>query len=269
MSPFEYDVTTENWIFPIWNLLYAAETSCRPLDEVASRLSFDIQRANALLAQASYLRELPSAGAYRHRMEKWIPDHREPHSFRIIACPRRLVHDEDKQVLECFAAPLAEMATHIESDVFQGALHCYVHHVWRDRNLVVFHSLAEVAEAQNYVEFLCRLGILRRDIRFISFDDRQKSATLASWKRALRLNRHSKIEHLKAPNSSADCVNSWLAIEPRFHLHSAHVKLQNPGAFGFRFLMVMAFIAFGLPCEIGKWVDARNCPFVDRKDWTC
>jgi hypothetical protein len=269
MSQFEYDATTEDWIFPTWNLLYAAETSCRPLEEVASRHSLDIQRANELLEQASYLRELPSAGAYRHRMEKCIPDHREPHNFRIIACPRRLIHDEDTQVIDCFATPLAEMATHIESDMFQRALRCYVHQVWRDRDLVVFHSLAEAAEAKNYVEFLSRLGILRQDIRWISFDDRQKSSTLASWKRALGLNRHNKIERLKAPNSSAGCVNSWLAIEPRFHFHSAHAKLQNPGAFGFRFLMTMGFIAFGLPCEIGKWVDARNCHFVDRKDWTC
>lgn len=236
-----------DWVRRTYDFLYVAETSGRPLDEVARQYGFDEARSHAILERARYLRDLPSGNAdRRHRLESFTPDHRVLGERKTLLCPRRPIHARDQTIVARFS-PRFEALTRGEPALLHPALRCYVHQVWNSRDRVVFHNHAEADNALNYLECLMRLGILRKELRWFSFSNKKRSKDLAEWKRLLKLNRHDKIERLKAPNRESNAAEAWLGIAPRFYDSDDLKSSANPGSFGFRFVMLMGFLAFGGP----------------------
>ena len=239
-------VQTATTVWPLYDFLRTADTVDRPREEVFKRFGFDERAGCGFLERVLYLRDLPSGNSgSRPPMEEVIPDLRNPQQKRVLACPRRPDQAPDKQVIEHFSPRLATLACE-RPELVRDALDCYVHRVWHSRGgIVVLHSPAEANEALAYIEFLTELGIARKDIRWFSFRKAERSRHLAEWKRILGLNRHNAIERLRPPNDKADSAEAWFGIAPRLDGYVDATNLKNPGAFGFRFLMLMGFIAFG------------------------
>lgn len=234
-----------NWVWSGFDYLRAADKGDLSLDEICKEFQMDEAIGRRLLGRARYLRDLSSGnGADRHRMEMYTPDLRNPKQRRVLACPSGAEDPVDKQVVERFSGIL-ERLTHNQPSLVESALYSYVHRVWRSRGLVVFHSPAEANDVRAYVEFLTELGIARKDIRWFSFSKVKRSKYLAEWKRILGLNRHNRIERLRPPNSKADAAEAWLGIALCLNEYIEAKNSKSPGAFGFRFLMLMAFIVFG------------------------
>jgi hypothetical protein len=129
------------------------------------------------------------------------------------------------------------------------ALTTYVHHVWYSRPLVIFHGLEDRVEAENYVGFLRKIGIYLKDIAWYSFDESVRGEFCVQWREALKLEEYP-IQILPPPYLNAD-ARSWFGIMPRFSfvepeaVASKYTNVENPGAYGFRYLMLMEFIRFG------------------------
>jgi len=233
------------WIRRVYDFLYASETSGQPREEVALQYGFDKATGDALWQRAQYVRDLPSGSAdHRHRLELYTSDRSQLNAKRVLACPRHPVDPVDKKVIEHFSSILETLA-HENSSIVPQALHCYVNHVWNSRNLMVLHNLSEAEEGKDYVELLRRLDIPRKDIRWFSFSRQKRSKSQADWKRSFSLNRHNIIERIKPPNNEGDAAESWFGIAPKFRGQTDKNSRMNPGTFGFRFLMLMGFIAFG------------------------
>jgi hypothetical protein len=235
---------TTVWI--LYDFLRTADSVDRPREEVLRRFGFDERAGCGFLERAIYLRDLPYENkGSRPPMEEVIPDLRNPLQKRVLACPRHPDQVPDRQVIENFSPRLATLAFE-RPELVRNTLDVYLHRVWHSRGgIVVLHSPAEGDEALAYIEFLTELGIARKDIRWFSFCKAERSRHLAEWKGILGLNRHNAIERLRPPNDKADSAETWLGIAPRLDGYVDATNLKNPGAFGFRFLMLMGFIAFG------------------------
>jgi len=130
--------------------------------------------------------------------------------------------------------------------------------VWKNRNPLLFRYPSDPKDAQEYLAFLNRLKIKRRNLRFVSFDRSGRSAWRQQWRTALDLNHRDRIVQRSPPNPNNVGAAQWLGIEPVFHQdaprpqekttqpdNSGKVAGQpnnNTGSYGFRFLMTMADI---------------------------
>jgi hypothetical protein len=145
----------------------------------------------------------------------------------------------DLAIIRQFEGRLAELAK-TEADVTAVALCCYKELVWNTKPMVVFHdpSEAEGKRAFAFVQFLNRLAIERKKIRWFSFIKGRRSAQLAKWKKYVKHNRHdNEIEYI--PRAGGE---RWFGIMPRLDEWAGNQHSQNPGAHGFRYLMRMAYL---------------------------
>jgi len=145
----------------------------------------------------------------------------------------------DMAIIRQFEGRLAELAE-TEADVTADALRCYRELVWDTKPMVVFHdpSDAEGKRAFAFVQFLNALEIGRKSIRWFSFIKGSRSSYLAKWKRHVKYNRHDNdIENIPRPGGE-----KWFGIMPQLDKWAGEQHAENPGAYGFRFLMRMAYL---------------------------
>jgi hypothetical protein len=217
----------------------------------------NVNIAERLIEQAQYLHNLQSQPGVskppvpRHRMEVWIPDPRNPKKVEYLACPYASDQPYDKDIVRRYAGLLDELAKNEHaSEMVDQALRSYVHRVWHHRDRVIFHNLNAAEEAENYVAFLRKLDINLKNIGWYSFDKSVRSPHCVAWRERLRLEDYT-IKILPPTNSDAEGSRSWFGIMPEFKFIDPDTKkekypnIESPGAYGFRFLMVMAFIKFG------------------------
>ena len=215
----------------------------RPICEIQQQRGLDDQEASRFIENARYLASLRSGVGPRHRMQAPEASLAGMRNGTGIVCPRAPSSAADEHVVDRFA-PQLEQLVNEQAQLVNAGLHCFAHRVWHNRSIVVFQNPQSADEARHYIEFLTCLGIARKDIRWFAFGKGERSRYLAEWKRLLGLNRHNQIERIAATNNSSDAPERWLGIGVRFSNSTAKPGSDGAGSFGFRFLMVMGFIAF-------------------------
>jgi hypothetical protein len=145
----------------------------------------------------------------------------------------------DLAIIRHFEVKLAELAQ-TDAEVTAATIRCYQEFVWGTKSMVVFHdpSEDEGKRAFAFVQFLNALGIERKKIRWFSFIRGSRSSDLAKWKKYVKYNWHdNEIENLPHPGGE-----KWFGIMPRLDEWAGRQHSENPGAFGFRILMRMAYL---------------------------
>jgi hypothetical protein len=88
------------------------------------------------------------------------------------------------------------------------------------------------------------MGIELQHMRFASFDTSERSRWTTKWRNVLGFSPRFKFAPMRVPFGDNSSSNSWIAIEPAFGFGDDFRR--GTGAYGFRFLMVMAYITFGV-----------------------
>jgi hypothetical protein len=118
--------------------------------------------------------------------------------------------------------------------VFQRAMAAYIYRVDR-ANFVRFRDHLEKEIAVEFVDCMSRLGIFRGSLECVSGDPDKKSEDRKQWKGVL----HIRIK--PRPSGGDFGSKSSLSVRPAPQLNpNTNVKRS-----AFRFLLVMAYIAFG------------------------
>jgi hypothetical protein len=99
-------------------------------------------------------------------------------------------------------------------------------------------------DGRAFRQILDRLEINLNAIEFISFDPSLHSPWPKRWRKALGFSEGTQIAKRDSLFFGREDTRSWLEIRPTFLMSKLPVD-KGSGVFGFRYLMVMAFIAFG------------------------
>lgn len=143
----------------------------------------------------------------------------------------------DVAIIRHFEETLAGLAG-TDAETTAAAIRCYQACVWNTKPIVVFHDPCEGEKAFAFVQFLGRLGIRRKNIRWFTFIEGRRSPYRAIWKEQLKFNPDdNEIENI--PRRSGE---KWFGIMPRLERWAGERHSENPGAFGFRFLMRLAYL---------------------------
>jgi hypothetical protein len=256
----EFRTPTEakaTWVWSVWRFLHAHSSAGTPLHELATE--FELEPMERMLARALVQRDMPSgqAGGKRHRIMVSIQDRLAPQEQQRLCCLDWPHLGTDEEVIRRLAEPLRKLIE-TEPDTCRKVLDRYVRQVWKSRNPLLFRDPSDPKDAQEYLAFLDRLQIKRRNLRFVSFDRSGRSPWRQQWRAALGLNHRDRIVKRSPPNPNNVGAARWLGIEPVFHQASStsqkaiaqpgqggKVTIQpnnNTGSYGFRFLMNMADI---------------------------
>lgn len=145
----------------------------------------------------------------------------------------------EQAIISHFEGKLAELAQ-TDAKGTSASIRCYQEFIWDTKSMVVFHNPSETEgkRAFDFVQFLNALDINRKKIRWFSFIKGSRSTYLAKWKHHVKYNRHdNEIENLPRPGGE-----KWFGIMPRLDEWAGKQHSENPGAYGFRFLMRMAYL---------------------------
>lgn len=120
-------------------------------------------------------------------------------------------------------------------------------HVWKTSTVLLFHNPSNPEGAIRYRSFLEDIGVSDNQLRLVFFGEwkSKRNAFRHQWKEALGITWRWKggVELCKPPYRESAASARWLGLEPCFGSQSDAAGRR--GSNGFRFLMVMAAIAFG------------------------
>jgi len=193
---------------------------------------------------------------HRHRMKVIVKDKRDPEPIRLM-CPPKPRLRRDREIVNEFAPRLWQLLQKPET-AMDEMLDLFIRNTWYTRNEIIFHGLKESDLAQEYLEFLQKLGIPKSQIVFVCFDDTKGHKLRKQWQEELGLNWRNKPELAKPTNLNSPKSRSWLGIKPIFPTGKGQ---PDAGSYGFRYLMVMSAISYS--CFIGKIKESgvlRNMP---------
>ncbi len=217
-----------------------------PMEEAREFFGWRLERANAVIKGADRLHTMQTRnGSFRHRFHTSRPESGE--SFRTLepAWP----HDPmDREIFEHYAARIEELAKGNETRaVLLQGIDAYVNAIWMSSSFAVFHDPSGGGDnAAAFLRLLDILRIPRKDIRFISFDEK-RSQSRRDWKRVLNMGRKTKFVRHRPPYGDPKSTQPWIAIEPKFGAKSQ----AGEGHFGFRCLLVMSYIALSARANEG------------------
>jgi hypothetical protein len=231
--------TAENWVEQTWEFLHHSITEDVDPESLMKRHGFDEATADGIRLRVNYL-----AGLFlypnerRHPMQVQQPGSTNPERKNQTNCPRHPRDSSDKIPAE-LATVLYEMRRNEHRrKLMQSALAIYVHNVDRE-NFVRFANLDKADDVRRFVHFMKNLGVPRINLRFVSGDPAPDSDSANAWRKYLRV--------VVEPRPSGGDFGSKTAISIRPN------RILNPkitiGFPGFRFFLVMAYIAFG---ELGQ-----------------
>lgn len=224
----------------VWGYLFARSARNRPREDQARRFGFSLAQAEALEQGAEHIRGLRVANTgrgWRHRMMEIVPDKRLPGETRRLPCPRLPHLARDKAVVQMLAPRLWQIMRTDEA-LCRRVLGYFVERTWATRNELVFHDPAAPEPAKDYLVFLKALGLDHKNIRFFSYQRKQRSKVVATWKTVLGLGWRVRVERLAPSSSTSIATEQWLGVRPVF----AKANAKEEGSYGFRFLLTMAAI---------------------------
>jgi hypothetical protein len=195
-------------------------------------------------------------------MEIYYPGSRSAEPARKLVCPASPDGPDDKEVVEYFA-PILASAARDQQAVVESGLDSYVHNVWHSRGIAVFRDPDKPDRARAFVEMHTALGINRKNTRWYCFksDPAERSKFLPKWKEIFGLNWRNPPEKISPPNKESNAPEKWFGIAPRLDGYITAKHSKSPGIFGFRFLMLVGFIALSktpLPALTGKQATAAG-----------
>ena len=119
--------------------------------------------------------------------------------------------------------------------------------MWKASNVLLFHDPAKPEDAIRYRSFLEEVGVRGNHLRLVFFGlpKSKRNAFRHRWKESLGITWRWKgaVELWKPPYRESAASARWLGLELCFGGQSDAAGRR--GSNGFRFLMVMAAIAFG------------------------
>ncbi len=208
--------------------------------------------AKEMSARATYLAGLRfPRGGFRHYMVELESESANPEPKGRLNCPLR-PHGSRHEMADQLATALLKMCHNDHQKSLLSALTIYVQNVDRE-NLVRFSDLSRTKDVRRFVYFMGELGFPKRNLQFVSGDSEQGSRHAKAWKRAFRANVDP------CPRGRDLGPGTAISIRPSKQLNSG---IAISGAM-FRFLMTMAFTAFG---ELPGAIDPGNLIDVDQDD---
>lgn len=235
----------DDWVWSTWRGLYRHQTERVPLSTIAEESFLPLAEWELRLEQAQHLRDLRAGSTgsrYRHRMVAFVRDRRSRHVHERLSCPTYPHLETDQKWVRLLAPHLREL---IETDaaLVRRVVDDYSRRVRRRDNLLRFRSPRQAATARDYLTFLEALGICREEIRFVSFDRAQRSQWIPQWRGALGLNWRVTI-HKPTPGLTRRAAPESFALEPVLEPQAKNQRNNATGSYGFRFLMLIAFIVW-------------------------
>jgi integrase len=234
------------WINRYLDLLRLVETPDGSIEYAATTVGVDVNRAREVVGAAEYLSMLKSGnGSWRHRVRMVRPDLDRPEITIRSFVPSKVLHPNDLAVISSLA-PLIEL---LHKDprttmLVERGVEAYVTSVWSSQSYPVFHHPSRDGDrARSFLDLLRKLKIRLKDIHLMSFDPHERSKWTAPWSTVLGISSRFVFEKWKNPFGLIESSESWLAIGPEFGFDTR--ALNGSGIFGFRFLMVMAYVSFG------------------------
>ncbi len=171
----------------------------------------------------------------RHRMEMWTPDRADQVSRFRIACPAKPAHERN-----AISAKLCSRISDLHEknpDLVHDAADIFVHHL-EQRDWVRFGSKKELANANRYIAFLCALKLGPQKIGLVSGAAEKESRWTKEWKSKLA---QPNLVIKPAGKSRNFGPKTSLSVRP----FAGKKGGTATGYAGFRFIMTMAYIAFG------------------------
>lgn len=98
--------------------------------------------------------------------------------------------------------------------------------------------------SRSFLDLLRKLDIRVEEIHFRSFDSNVRSRWTVPWRKAFGISARFTFGRCRAPFGLAGSSESWLAIESDLEFDTE--VANGSGHFGLRFLMVMAYVSFGV-----------------------
>jgi hypothetical protein len=222
------------------DLLRLVETTDGPIEYAATTAGLDLNEARAFVNAAEHLRMLKSGnGAWRHRFCTVTQDS----SIRSIV-PTRACLPNDLEIVSRFAAQIQALHSDASTrSLLEFGVEAYVNSVWSKESYAVFHHPAQDGKsARSFLDLLRSLDIKLENIHFELFDSHKRSKWTKPWRQVLGISTRFPVERHGAIFGPVRSSESWLAIEPEFGFDTE--AANGSGIFGFRFLMVMAYINF-------------------------
>jgi hypothetical protein len=223
-----YGVEVE-WAKSVYEFLRELESG-GSVDKAATLHHFDVTIANKIYSGMKDLGYAQSTGGHWIRRKGRNGSKKERLNWPS--------NPGDQAVIRHVGATLAKRAQSSPEAVVEG-IRCYLQRVWETKSIIVFQDVSEGEQAFAFVQFLGELGIMRGDIDWFTFvKGRERSSDRAEWKKKVRYNRHDNdIQNL--PRQGGE---KWFGIKPRLEKWAGDQRSMNPGAYGFRFLMRMAYL---------------------------
>jgi hypothetical protein len=160
---------------------------------------------------------------------------RNPLDERVLSCPRKPVHENQKINSTLLNSVMQSAA--LNSQLCAQVINIYINRV-QDNGFVRFDNLQDALAAKTYYELLSTIGIMKQDILLVSGDRSERSLYRAQWAK-LHLSPRSPIT--KPSNKAYFVPKSALSIRPSFRDATGNTD----GDSGLRFMLVMLFILFG------------------------
>ncbi len=227
----------------IWTYLYLK--SSRNIDKqiMLSRLGLSEMKGNLLEKYADRVRaqEPKNKRGRRNRMQLSLVDPTDSQSLQRLLCPPWPRTKQSRFVFEKFAPIVWKMLTEHKDNMLENLV-IFIKKSWFTRNDIVFYGEKEYDLAKSYVKFLLSIGIQKKQLRFISFDNKERSKFRQQWRAQLGLTKREKIHCVPPTNPQSPAVRAWLGIKPAIFPND-----EDDGSSGFRTLMVMAAIAADYP----------------------
>ena len=217
--------TRASWTETTWNQLRRQRTN-----DLNGHSDAAITRRAELICNLT-----TSRGRYRHVMETWPPGkHNLDERFRI-ACPAKPTHKRNDVPADlCFR--IAKLRNE-DAKLVSDAAEIYVHHL-EQKDWVRFDDTAESVEANRYIAFLFALKLGARQIEVTCGATSMDLHLRDKWKSKLA---QPNLVIKLADDSRNSGSKTSLSIRPL----EGSTGGTGTGHAGFRFIMVMTYIAFG------------------------
>jgi integrase len=220
--------------------LFMYFVSNESMEQCLEVAKFQPLQASVLFEAAQYVSELVTnngGGGTRHRA---VNVQRDKITGNKEAVPvfRKPIHERDLQVLALLSPKFIELIR-TQRNQFKNINTFYIKNQWKTKNEAIFEFGSEIQEAKDFYQCLIGLGLVRRNITFISYDSKERSSFRNGWKKALELSNVVFTKN-KPPNRKNKRSNTWLGIRPVFNTDDA--SKASEGSISFRYLMVMSYL---------------------------
>lgn len=230
-------------ILDLWSVLFLRQTTREPIHSIAERFGIEPEEADAVIHRVQTLHRIVAPRGKktkRHKKLFQLPEKNTKNSKPGLLYPKRSLSKRSEAFIRTFEVPLMACAQKHPSLV-RSVLTYYVHNIWSSENVLVFRDPAEPQSAIEYLTFLKELEFGRpgnAPILFITFDKGQDLGTRNYWQEALGMtdSEWASVEKRDPVFESCEANRKWLSIAPRLG-----AKEED----AYRFLMIMAAIAFG------------------------